>query len=153
MRYINQQLSITHEIFQPFDEGFEVRSVFQDISKAFDKVWQKGLIFKLSQNGIFGNLFLIYINNFSSGSSSKEKLIADDTSLFIGVHDINTSANKPFNDLKKISNWTLQWKMSFNPDPNKQAPENEFQSRLKQTSPRGYFQPKIEESATPSFGL
>ena len=53
---INQLLSITHEIFQSFDEGFEVRSVFLDISKAFDKVWHKGLIFKPSQNGISGNL-------------------------------------------------------------------------------------------------
>ena len=26
--YINQLLSITHEIFQSFDEGFQVRSVF-----------------------------------------------------------------------------------------------------------------------------
>ena len=35
---INQLSAITHEIFQSFDEGFEVRSVFLDISKAFDKV-------------------------------------------------------------------------------------------------------------------
>ena len=35
---INQLLSITHEIYQSFDEGFDVRSVFLDISKAFDKV-------------------------------------------------------------------------------------------------------------------
>ena len=52
----NQPLSITHEIFQTFDEGFEIRSVFLDISKAFDKIWHKGLIFKLSQNVISGNL-------------------------------------------------------------------------------------------------
>ena len=47
--YINQLLSIMHE-------GLEVRSVFLDIPKAFDKVWHKGIIFKLSQNGISGNL-------------------------------------------------------------------------------------------------
>ena len=34
----NQPLSITHEIFQTFDERFEVRSVFLDIFKAFDKI-------------------------------------------------------------------------------------------------------------------
>ena len=36
---INQLLSITHEIYSSFDNGFEVRSVFLDISKAFNKVW------------------------------------------------------------------------------------------------------------------
>ena len=44
---INQLLSITNEIFAPFDNGLEVRSVFLDISKAFDKVWHEGLIFKM----------------------------------------------------------------------------------------------------------
>ena len=57
---INQPFSIAHEIFQSFDEGFEVRSAFLDISNAFDKVWHKGLIFKLSQNGISGYLLDIF---------------------------------------------------------------------------------------------
>ena len=35
---INQLLSITHEIYQSFDDNLEVRAVFLDISKAFDKV-------------------------------------------------------------------------------------------------------------------
>ena len=60
---INQFLSIAHEIYQSFDEGFDVRSVFLDISKAFDKVWHDGLIFKLKQNGISGNL-LNLLSNF-----------------------------------------------------------------------------------------
>ena len=36
--YINQILSVTHEIYQSFDDNLEVRAVFLDISKAFDKV-------------------------------------------------------------------------------------------------------------------
>ena len=43
---MNQLLSITHEIYQSFDDGFEVRGVFVDISKTFDKVWYEGLISK-----------------------------------------------------------------------------------------------------------
>ena len=60
---INQLISITHEIYQSFDDGLEVREVFLDISKAFDKVWHEGLIYKLKQNGIKGNL-LDTLTNF-----------------------------------------------------------------------------------------
>ena len=60
---INRLLSITHEIYQSFDEGFDIRSVFLDISKAFDEVWHDGLIFKFEQNGISGNL-LNLLSNF-----------------------------------------------------------------------------------------
>ena len=35
---INQLLSITHDIFNSFDNGLEVRGVFLGISKAFGKV-------------------------------------------------------------------------------------------------------------------
>ena len=52
---INQLLSTTRKIYKSFDDGLEVRSVFLDISKAFDKVWHDGVIFKLEQNGISGD--------------------------------------------------------------------------------------------------
>ena len=48
--------SITHEIYKSFDKGHDVRGVFLDFSKVFHKVWHDGIIFKLTQNGISGNL-------------------------------------------------------------------------------------------------
>ena len=56
---VNQLVSITHEIYKSFDEGFKFRGVFLDISKAFDKVWQDDIIFKLTQNEISGNLLKV----------------------------------------------------------------------------------------------
>ena len=56
---INQLLSITHEINKSLDDGYEVRTVFLDISKAFDKVWHLGLLYKLKQNVIADNLLNI----------------------------------------------------------------------------------------------
>ena len=43
---------LTHDIYQSFNNGFEVRGVFIDISKAFDKVWHKGPICKLKPNRV-----------------------------------------------------------------------------------------------------
>ena len=44
---INQLLSITHEIYQSFDEGFDVHSVFLNISNAFDKVLARWYYFQI----------------------------------------------------------------------------------------------------------
>ena len=64
---VNQLLSITHEIYQSFDDSLEVRVVFLDISLIyiFDKVWHKGLIFRLKQNGISDKILNI-ITDFLS---------------------------------------------------------------------------------------
>ena len=65
---INQLLSIVHSIYSDFDHNpsLEVRGNFLDISKAFDKVWHDGLLYKLESFGISGNLlklFHSYLNN------------------------------------------------------------------------------------------
>ena len=64
-------------------------------------------------------------------ASSNPRLFADDTSLFSVVHDRNTSANELNNDLLMIRSWAYQWKMSFNPDPSKQAQEVIFSRKIK----------------------
>ena len=64
----NQLLYFVNEIHQAFEnpKSLEVRAVFLDISKAFDKVWHDGFIFKLKQNGVSGSLLMFfqnYLNN------------------------------------------------------------------------------------------
>ena len=62
---VAQLLSITHDILKGFDvsPALDTRGVFLDISKAFDRVWHEGLIFKLKSYGISGPL-LGLIQNF-----------------------------------------------------------------------------------------
>ena len=51
-----QLLEVYHKFCTAVDQGKEVRVVFLDISKAFDKVWHKGLLYKLQRCGISGAL-------------------------------------------------------------------------------------------------
>ena len=64
----NQLIDLVDAIHQAFDstKSLEVRAVFLDISKAFDKVWHDGLIFKMKQNGISGKLLKLFQNYLSN---------------------------------------------------------------------------------------
>jgi hypothetical protein len=61
-------LQLTH-LYHLFQEALEnqkdVRVVFCDISKAFDRVWHQGLIQKLGNCGIGGNLLALFQNYLS----------------------------------------------------------------------------------------
>ena len=144
--------------------------MYLDISKAFDKVWHDGLIYKLTRCGVSGEFlsliqsflkdrkqrtvlngqsssrgdisagvpqgsilgplfFLVYINDLTADLKCNVKLFADDTSLFTVVKDSNTAANDMNHDLESISQWAYDWKMSFNPDPQKQAVELVFSKK------------------------
>ena len=177
-------LTLVNEIHESFDNrnSLEVRSVFLDISKAFDKVWHEGLIFKLKQNGVGGNvinllgnylasrkqrvvingktteyfpvesgvpqgsvlgpffLFLIYINDLEIGIKSKVNFFADDTMIYSAVHNPTQTASVLNHDLGIISQWAHQWKISYNPEPSKQAVEILFsQKKIKVTHPPLFF--------------
>ena len=57
-----QLLSIVHNIYAGFDQNppLEVRSCFLDISKAFDKVWLEGLIYKMETMGFTGSILRLF---------------------------------------------------------------------------------------------
>ena len=178
----NQLLSITHSIFEAFDcnPTLEVRSVHLDISKAFDRVWYEGLIYKLRGCGVTGNLlqllqnfllnrqqrtvlngqtstweypfagvpqrsilgplfFLIYINDLTAYLKCSVKLFADDTSLFTIVRDPVMAASDMNQDINQIALRARNWRMSFNPDAQKQAVELVFQKKLKNNHPVLFF--------------
>ena len=63
---MNQLIDIYNTFCKALDEGKEVRAVFCDGSKAFDRVWHTGLLYKLNRAGISGTLlswFTNYLNN------------------------------------------------------------------------------------------
>ena len=51
-----QLIDIFQNICQALDNNMFSCIVFCDVSKAFDRIWHKGLMFKLRQNGIEGKL-------------------------------------------------------------------------------------------------
>ena len=169
----SQLLFITHKIFKGFDTNpsLDTCGIFLDISKAFDRVWHDGLIFKLRSYGIWDSLlrlfnsflserlqrvvlngqasewrkvladlpqgsilgpllFLIFINDIPANLECNVKIFADDTSLFSLVRDPNESSAKLGRDLGRVARWAHQWKMSFNPDPSKQAVEVHFSRKI-----------------------
>ena len=71
-----QLFSITHEMCQSFDKIFEVRSIFRYISKAFEKIWHKGLILKLKTNGVTGDFKLNIVIDFLKERNKEWPLIA-----------------------------------------------------------------------------
>ena len=86
---------------------------------------------------------MIYINDLSDDLPATAKLFPDNTSLFSIVQNIYTSASHLNSDLSKISIWAFQWKMSFNPDPSKQAQEVIFSYEIQKTChPSIYFNNK-----------
>lgn len=59
---VNQLVNLYHILCEALDKKKEVRIVFCDISKAFDRVWHRGLIYKLQRMGIRGVLLKWFIN-------------------------------------------------------------------------------------------
>jgi hypothetical protein len=59
---VNQLAFLYHTFCEALDMKKDIKIVFCDISKAFDRVWFKGIIYKLRRLGISGNLLNFFKN-------------------------------------------------------------------------------------------
>ena len=70
---VNQLVDIYNTFSKALDDGLEVKAIFCDISKAFDRVWHKGLLLKLKSVGLTGPL-LEWFQNYLSGRGQRAVL-------------------------------------------------------------------------------
>ena len=82
------QLTYLYNVFcQALDSGKEVRAVFCDISKAFDRVWHAGLLLKLQAAGVTGKV-LAWFKSYLSDRRQRVVIpggTSDWTSIYAGV--------------------------------------------------------------------
>ena len=63
---VTQLIEVYHHFCKAVDSNKEMRVIFLDITKAFDKVWHKGIIYKLRKCGINGRLLLWFQDYLSN---------------------------------------------------------------------------------------
>ena len=84
---VNQLTFLYNTFCQALDAGKEVRAVFCDISKAFDRVWHTGLLAKLRAAGVAGEV-LAWFSNYLSNRKQRVILpgaVSDWTYIKAGV--------------------------------------------------------------------
>ena len=153
---VYQLLSLYDYICRYLDNGVTTQAIFFIyISKAFDKVWHRGLVSKLETIAVRGGLlnwfknysagrrqavvikwcrsdytdvsarapqgsvlgpllFLIYINDIVIDIELVIQIFADDTSLYLCLHNDDACAEILNSHLEKISVWATTWKITFN---------------------------------------
>ena len=140
-RYFGELLNILSD----FIENTTLRVILNSKYSSWTKV-EAGV----PQSSILGLLLLlIYINDLSDNLASNPKLFADDTSLFSVIKNVDASNIHLNNDLKKIGEWVFQWKISFNPDPTKQAQELIYSRKVQTTNhPHLFFNKNVVPKVT-----
>ena len=73
---------ITDKMYHALDKCGEAKLIALDISKAFDKVWHKGLLYKLRSYGVSGKFFDIIKSFLSNNRSLKVVLDGQHSSIF-----------------------------------------------------------------------
>ena len=91
--------------------------------------WEVTFVFTWRNN--WYDILNAFINDLSDDLKTNAWLFADDVSLFSVADHMNLSATNLSGDLSKLNARANQWKMTFNPEPNKQAQKVIFSRKIK----------------------
>ena len=83
--------------------------------------WKEILAAVLKDSILGPLLFLIFINDIPEEIQSNIIFFVNDSLIFSVMKDSIAASVTLNEDLYLISKWAYSWKMSFNPDPSKQA--------------------------------
>ena len=83
-------MSIVHEINSSFDcdPTIDISRVFLDISKAFDKIWHEGILFKLKTYGVDGEV-LTLLTNYLHECYQRVLLFLFFIYIYINIYTLN----------------------------------------------------------------
>ena len=105
---INQLLNVTNEFAKALGEGKQIRVVFCDIRKPFERVWHKGLLNKLENIGIQGSYNCYWIKHYLT--DRKQRVVIESAhSKWRTIKVIMLN-----NDMA-IHAWSTKWLVNFNP--------------------------------------
>ena len=89
-----QLLHTYHTFCEAVDSGKEVRAVFCNISKAFDRVWHNGLLYKLTRLGCSDQVIKWFTSYLSGrrhcvllGGATSDCLCRGTTRLYISIQN------------------------------------------------------------------
>ena len=94
---VNQLLYIVHKIRMSWTKGDITHGIFLDVKSAFDKVWHKGLLAKLEQINISGNL----LNLFQSYLTNRKQVVVVDGTLHVRLLVDNCADERGQTDRQK----------------------------------------------------
>jgi ABC-type branched-subunit amino acid transport system substrate-binding protein len=94
-KFHNQLISISNDFGKAFDDGKEIRIIFCDISKAFDRVCHKGLLYKLKSSGL-DDTVLKWFESYLSNTRQQVAFCYED---IFQQEAMNILKNTPFHNV------------------------------------------------------
>ena len=118
-----------HSEFYTLLNNYLLRRKHRVILNGVTSSW-KPIVSGVPQGSMHGPLlFLVFINDLLDNLVCNPKLFADDVSLIAVMHDKHICTSNLRDDLSRLYEWSVKWKICLNPDRTKPAEEVIFTNK------------------------